>query len=834
VALPVALLAVAGLALARELAGFSWRDLQGAIADLPRTALVLAAVFTAADFVLLSGYDLLALRYARRSLALPKVLFTSFVAYAFGNTVGLAMLSSSSVRFRLYAQWGLSAVEVSQVVGFTAAQLWVGLLPILGVALVVGVPLPIAPGVATGVGVAALAATAAYLLAAARAKPVRLGKLTVPLPSLRLAVGQLLVSAADWAVAALVLWVLLPPGAVSFPAFLALFAAGHVAGLASQVPAGLGVFESVILGALSGTASVPRLLGALLVYRAVYYLAPFFAAFTALAMNELVARRELLRRILRGGHASFAPIVPVLAAAGALVAGTVLLVSGATPALCDRIHILRYVVPLSVLEASHLLGSLAGTALLLLARSLARRLDGAWVLTVAILGSSVILSLVKGLDWEEASLLAVALLVLLPFRREFYRRSSLLRETLTPRWLVTAGVLVAVSIGFGIFSQRHVEYTSDLWFSFAFHADAPRFLRAAVASASLVALTAFAGLMRAAPPEPAPPGPEELTRVRPLVDRARDSSAHLALIGDKSLLFSERGDAFLMYGVQGRSWVAMGDPVGPEAEATELAWQFRELSDRHHGWACFYQVGPEALPRYLDMGLSLLKLGEEATVPLGAFGLDGPSRRTLRAAYRRSERDGLVFEVVPAEAVPAALPELREISDAWLRERTVREKGFSLGRFQPGYLAEGPVAVVRREGTAVAFANVWASSARAELSVDLMRFGSAAPSGTMDFLFVSLMLWGREQGYERFNLGMVPFSGFERRALAPAWSKLGGLLYRFGEGFYNFQGLRSYKEKFDPEWRPRYLAAPGGIRLPFILSDLVGLISRGPKGAGGR
>jgi phosphatidylglycerol lysyltransferase len=285
-----------------------------------------------------------------------------------------------------------------------------------------------------------------------------------------------------------------------------------------------------------------------------------------------------------------------------------------------------------------------------------------------------------------------------------------------------------------------------------------------------------------------------------------------------------------MYAVEGRSWVSMGDPVGPDPEATELCWRFRELADVHHGWACFYQVGPDRLPRYLDLGLSLLKLGEEALVPLERFDLEGSERRALRQAYHRGERDGLSFEVVPAEGVSGLMGSLRAVSDAWLAEKRVREKGFSLGWFEPSYLAEGPVAVVRKDGQVVAFANVWTSSARVELSVDLMRFAPGAPRATMDFLFVSLLQWGRMQGHQRFNLGMAPFSGFEQRALAPVWTRFGALLYRFGEDFYNFQGLRQYKEKFAPVWQPRYLAAPGGLRLPLVLTNIAALVSRGLGG----
>ncbi len=100
----------------------------------------------------------------------------------------------------------------------------------------------------------------------------------------------------------------------------------------------------------------------------------------------------------------------------------------------------------------------------------------------------------------------------------------------------------------------------------------------------------------------------------------------------------------------------------------------------------------------------------------------------------------------------------------------------------------------------------------------------------MDYLFIELFLWGKEKGYQWFNLGTTPLSGLENRSLAPIWNRIGAFIFRHGEHFYNFQGLRQFKEKFSPEWRPKYLASPGGFALPRILLDLAALVSRGTKG----
>lgn len=110
--------------------------------------------------------------------------------------------------------------------------------------------------------------------------------------------------------------------------------------------------------------------------------------------------------------------------------------------------------------------------------------------------------------------------------------------------------------------------------------------------------------------------------------------------------------------------------------------------------------------------------------------------------------------------------------------------------------------------------------------MDLMRYAPDAPKHVIDFLFVELLQWGREQGYAAFDLGMAPLAGLEDRPLAPMLSRVGRLLFERGEDLYNFQGVRRYKDKYDPVWEPRYMAAPHKWALPFVLAD-VGLLSSG-------
>lgn len=274
----------------------------------------------------------------------------------------------------------------------------------------------------------------------------------------------------------------------------------------------------------------------------------------------------------------------------------------------------------------------------------------------------------------------------------------------------------------------------------------------------------------------------------------------------------------------------MGDPLGKEEEYPELIWQFYETSDRFQGWSVFYEVGMERLPVYLDLGLSLFKLGEEARVALERFSLEGSARKDLRYTVRKLEKKGYLFQIIPRQEVPSLLRDLKSISDAWLKEKNTAEKRFSLGFFDETYLKNFPVAVIRQGDRIVAFSNLWVGAEKEELSIDLMRVYPDAADGVMEYLFIQLMLWGRSEGYRWFNMGMAPLSGLKDDGLAPLWNRVGTYIFKHGEHFYNFQGLRQYKQKFDPEWTPKYLVCPGGLYLPRIMTNIASLISGGIKG----
>ena len=838
-AVTLLLFGVALIACRKMLSELDIYALHDSVLSTPSSALYGALAATAFGFIVLLGYEWSASRYASVSLKPQTLAMGGFTAFAIGNAIGLSMLSGGSVRYRLYSRKGVGAGEVARMTLFASLSLGCALPPLAALATLSNLPaasqaLHLSPWLLGVVSVAIIAGTFLLGLGIYRRRLpeqpiphnllVKVGRRTLRLPGLKLTLLQLAITALDVLAAATVLYLLLPE-APPFAPFVLVYLLALAAGVLSHVPGGVGVFEAILLAAFANELGAAPLAAALLLYRLIYVLLPLLLACIVLLINE--GKRFLFaQQAIRVASGLAAPILAVLV----FLSGVVLLFSGATPEIDSRLRHMGFLLPHRLIDASHFGASLIGVLCLLLAQGLRRRLSAAWMLTTILLLVGALLSLLKGFDWEEATLLTTTAALLALFRRSFYRPSRLLELPFSPVYVIASACVVGASIWLVLFAYQDVPYSNQLWWQFALDADAPRGLRSALGSAVLLVIVSLTWLLRTARPTIHLPTEEEIQRAAQILKRSEQPDGGLALTGDKALLFHPGGEAFLMYARRGRSLVALYDPIGPTQQRAEMIWQFRDLCDFHHARPVFYQVRAENLPYYMDIGLTAIKLGEEARVDLRGFDIEakGKEMKDLRYTWNRGSRDGLSLEVYDPGQAP--LDELRVISNAWLEGKNVREKGFSLGRFSPEYLAHFRIAIVHFEGRPVAFSNLLETQGVELASLDLMRAHPQAPKLTMEFMMVGLIQHYKKLGYSRFSLGMVPLSGLQPRRGAPLTQRLGSMVFRRGEQLYNFQGLRRFKDKFQPDWEPRYMAVPAGLDPLVALADTAALIAGGLTG----
>lgn len=808
---------------------FTMEDLRRGTTGVGATRVAFATLFAGCNYLLFALYDVIALRHVGSLIPYKKVLGPAFIASSFSQTLGFSLFSGGAVRYRFYSALGVGGAKIAELTLFIALHFWLGLLVVCGIAA--GFSSIIGKRPSDGViSFFSLVPVVLYLLLCRKeGRTLSCGRFSLRFPTLRTASAGVLVGALDWVLAALVLFSLVrfPSGAGIdlYAGLVSSFFLAQFAGVVSNSPGGLGVFDGTFLLLLEPYSSPASVLGGLVLYRIVYYGVPFVIAALLFGFYEC---RALLKGPLQAVVPLLRAAVPSVLSGAVFVAGIALLLSGATPIRSEREWI-REVVSLQLMESAHFINSITGTLLLFVAFNLNSRIRRAYYLALLLLCMGIFVSLLKGFDYEEALLLAAILVALLSSERFFYRKGPAIRRRFSARsWAGVAAVIASVA-WLCFFSFKHLEYADTLWWEFAIDSDAPRSLRGSLASVLALLVVGLRSLIVPKSPTHTSVTEEELLELMPVAAARESTDINLLYLRDKSLFVNEDRSSFIMYQVSGRSWIALGDPVGDPSSFPELAWRFREECDRHHAHCVFYEVSSSHLPLYLDIGLTLYKLGEEAVVDLTTFTLTGNRYKSLRQAVKRLERDGYSFSVIEADEVEPLLSRLKEISDQWLEAKRCKEKGFSLGFFDEAYLQRFPLALVKRDDEILAFANIWQTDSREELSVDLMRYLPSSPNGLMDLLFVNLMLWGQEQGYSSFNLGMAPLSGLQSRSFAPFWHRMGSYLYRHGENFYNFDGLRRYKDKFIPSWRPRYLATSATVSLPFVIANLTRLISRAPS-----
>lgn len=308
------------------------------------------------------------------------------------------------------------------------------------------------------------------------------------------------------------------------------------------------------------------------------------------------------------------------------------------------------------------------------------------------------------------------------------------------------------------------------------------------------------------------------------------SEHSLALTGDKQFLFSDSGQSFIMYGVRGRTWLALGAPIGLPEEAGPLLDKFLDMAQENGGMPAFYAVRERHRALFEGVGLRQQKIGEMALVPIDGFTLSGKEKARYRQARNRAMREGLSFDVIRAEEHSVVMDKLEAISAAWLRKQNGQEKGFSLGRFDRVLLSQQPIAIAKRGDEIVAFSNLWSSTDKAELSLDLMRYQDNVMVGVIDYLLVETMQWGAKHGYQTFSLGMAPLAGLENETHSSVMSHLCRLAFKHGDRLYGFKGIRQFKKKFNPDWEAVYLMAPKQRHMPGALKNLALMSAGGYKG----
>jgi phosphatidylglycerol lysyltransferase len=495
-------------------------------------------------------------------------------------------------------------------------------------------------------------------------------------------------------------------------------------------------------------------------------------------------------------------------------------------------RLLVAVFPLEFSTLSRSLTTLVGFALIVSSLNIWKRKKRAWAVVVALASFSTIFHLTREFNYEEAALSFMLLLLLVLARSIFIVKSSRpdLRSGLLGL-LISAAVAISYGIaGFWLLDERHfgtnfhIKDAIAATLRFISLSSDPHLVphtqygRWFLDSLYLITLTGgvyssfalFRPMLyrfRVVP--------RELALAKQIVQQyARTPLDLFKLWPDKSYFFSPSKRSVIAYRVADNIAIALGDPVGPEAEIGPTVQEFLKMC-HENGWAvAFYQTLPDFVPVYRRLRLKKLKIGDDALVDLPGFTLQGKSRRELRSKLRQFEDMGIRTLEFQPPVPDDILAQLKTVSDQWLQIPGRRERSFTLGQFDPDYLRSTPVLVAMDStGSVLAFINV-ISVDKSEITGDLMRRRTDAPNGIMDYLFINLFRYARERGFSRVSLGMAPMTGFQECEEATTEERAIHGMFKRLNFLFSFRGLYHYKAKFATSWKPRYLIYGNVLELP--------------------
>lgn len=603
----------------REFRTLSWRDVRDALHATAPLTLLIAAGWTAATYAVLSAYDRLGSIYAGHPVSWARSIIASFCAYALANNLGFATVSGAAVRYRFYAAWGLPPVAIAKVVAFTSLTFGLGGFTLIGLVLIVEPEiLRFVVGntprwIIQALGLVLWAIVVAYIMLSRFVPQFTLFGHRIELPGMRMALLQTALASADVAMTALIFYALLPPAdGLTFLHFLGIYVVSFTAGMAANVPGGIGVFDGAMMLGLSAFLPTPEVVGALLLFRLYYYIVPLFLAGALFAAFEIGQRRHLIPIFESEQRVAMTFEVPVLAGLTSLAAVTLIFIGALPP---------RAPIPGGVFElleeaGSHFAASVIGSLLLAAAYGLVRRLSLAWWATLFLLLTGAFIAWLRGEGWWLTGAFLLVALLMSVGKSSFYRRARILAEPLTieSAGALAAGVLCGLTLASVAYRGEVLDYS---WWGVVLSADAPASLRFAVGAAGVLLLVAAVRLLRPARPIVWPWTAAIRSRLAAWGAYAPEQ-ADGAVFGAAET----SGVAFVRHE---RIWLALGDPAGDPQDRVSAIWRFRDACERAGADAAFHGVGPELLRVYEDVGLTAFPLAADQ---------DGASRYLVCRAER--------------------------------------------------------------------------------------------------------------------------------------------------------------------------------------------------------
>lgn len=499
-----------------------------------------------------------------------------------------------------------------------------------------------------------------------------------------------------------------------------------------------------------------------------------------------------------------------------LIVGIILCLSVATPSILLRIKFLRRFVKKDVLVLARFITLTSGGLLILLSQGIKKSVKKSFYIAETVLLISVFSTLLKGLDIEE-SIITLILGIVMYIMKDGFTEKAIKFST---KYFANTIIKLSSVTVFFIFISNSVRkvnfFSSHRKYSLQYLIENKKFILLYVLF--VLILSYLAQYTRTKKITFSKLTDEDFSKIGKFLDEyGGNEFSHLVYLNDKNVYFDKTNTVMIMYRPVQNSVIVLGDPIGKKDNFVEAINDFIIYCNEYHMNVCFYEINGENLELYCDQGFRFVKVGQDATLNLNEFSLVGKKNRTWRHVINNFDKGNYEFKV--EEATDNLLSQMKVVSDKWLGNKN--EMGFSLGFFDEDYLKRTKIACIYKDNELLAFANLQPFYDNKTLSIDLMRYNRSNEDGLMDFIFIKLILWGQDNNFEKFYLGMAPLSKVGDKIYSNKKEKILNIVYNTQNKIYNFKGLRNYKDKFKPDWSNKYIAYTSDFNLPYILINVV-------------
>lgn len=788
----------------KELSTMNFKKLFVLFEKLNRVELTSLLVAGGLSILLLSLYDVTMVRTLKLKMSLLKVLRVSYIINALNSIIGFGGFIGAGARLSVYKPYVKDTKTLLHYISLVLLSMLTGLsmLSILVVTHVFNAKHLLNDYPVVHVLLYVVACFLPVFIFITIKKPVE--------PSRRFTgVYLTLVSGVEWLAASFVLYFALRIVNldVSFTSFVGIFIIAAIAGLISFIPGGFGAFDVVILVGLKHL-NLPeeKIVLALMLYRFAYYIIPVIIALI-LSMFEFgtSAKRYIeqskyytpakeVTSFLFSYQKSITSKIPSLSLA-VLVMFTSLVfilnnVSIIYEGLYDPNHMFYYIV-VTIHTSACLI-------LMLNVRGIFKQSRRAILFAMV----SIVLIFVITVYTNTSFLLITWLLVVFGLLIYAFMKAQVLKRPIRLRHIVS---MLIISIVMLTLNHYMIVFVLDAVDAYRIEVDNSmlRYYLWLTILVVIIIVTFIVWLFENAYRKDYPAN--DIEQCEAIIEKfGGNYLSHLLHSGDKTVYMDESKEAFVMYRFKLNCIVVLGDPIGNPKRFNDLFESLYHYA-RDLGYeVIFYQTTNRHMPLYHDFGNQFFKLGEEAVIDLTTFTTSGKKRRGFRATLNKLEDQNVHFEIIEPPYTDEFLKELEDISDQWLDGKN--EMHFSVGRFTHDYLSKAPIGILKEEnGRVIAFCSLMPTYYNDSISVDLIRWLPDVDLPLMDALYLHMLLWSQEKGYKAFNMGMATLSNVGQNEYSYWNERVAGKIFDNFNTLYRFSGLRRYKDKFKPEWEPRYL-----------------------------